>query len=55
MKRIFALAVFQLITAIVSAQTVQDVSFKTRPDAGYSVQIDPPFSCVIDPHDFVCN
>ncbi|MFN8153848.1 MAG: hypothetical protein U0Y08_06120 [Bacteroidia bacterium] len=39
MKRIFALAVFLLITTIVSAQTVQDVSFKTRPDASPGVNL----------------
>ncbi len=39
MKKIFALAGFLLCTTLVFGQTVQDVSFKTRPDASPGVNL----------------
>lgn len=39
MKNLFALAGFLLFTTFVSAQTVQDVSFTTRPDASPGVNL----------------
>ncbi len=32
-----------------------NIIYSFRGNSGYSVQIDPFISCVIDPHDFVCN
>jgi archaellin len=39
MKNLFALAGFLLFTSLVSAQTIQDVSFTTRPDASPGVNL----------------
>lgn len=39
MKNLFALAGFLLFTTLVSAQTIQDVSFTTRPDASPGVNL----------------
>lgn len=39
MKNLFAVAGFVLSTTLVSAQTIQDVSFTTRPDASPGVNL----------------